>query len=305
MAYLDPKNDLTFKKVFGEHPDLLKSLLNALLPLEEGRLIERLEYLPVEMTPVIPEFKNSIVDVRCYDNLDRHFIVEMQMLWTDSFKYRVLFNASKAYVKQLEKGEKFKGLQPVYALSFVNERFQSDIDQFYHHYRIIHTQDTNQRIDGLEFIFVELPNFKATNFSEKRMMVLWLRFLTEIQDGTRIAPDELLKNDEIKKALDILQESAFTPAELEYYDKYWDKISTERTYAFEKEQNALIKGETIGREKGEKIGKEIGIEIGKKEQQVASVLKMFPKGFDNETIAELTGLPVTEIQTLRQSGTLD
>ncbi|MDR0711701.1 MAG: Rpn family recombination-promoting nuclease/putative transposase, partial [Prevotellaceae bacterium] len=33
--YLDPKNDLTFKRIFGEHPDLLKSFLNALMPLEE------------------------------------------------------------------------------------------------------------------------------------------------------------------------------------------------------------------------------------------------------------------------------
>ena len=31
MKYLDPKADLTFKKVFGEHPDLVTSLLNALL----------------------------------------------------------------------------------------------------------------------------------------------------------------------------------------------------------------------------------------------------------------------------------
>ena len=36
MIYLDPKADLTFKKVFGEHPDLVMNLLNALLPLEEG-----------------------------------------------------------------------------------------------------------------------------------------------------------------------------------------------------------------------------------------------------------------------------
>lgn len=35
IKYLDPKADLTFKKVFSNHPDLLISLLNALLPLEE------------------------------------------------------------------------------------------------------------------------------------------------------------------------------------------------------------------------------------------------------------------------------
>lgn len=37
MDYSDPKNDLTFKKVFGEDPDLLKSLLNALLPLKNTK----------------------------------------------------------------------------------------------------------------------------------------------------------------------------------------------------------------------------------------------------------------------------
>ena len=36
---LEPKADLTFKKVFGEHPDLVMSLLNALLPLSEDQTI--------------------------------------------------------------------------------------------------------------------------------------------------------------------------------------------------------------------------------------------------------------------------
>ena len=31
--YLDPKADVTFKKVFGEHENLVMGLLNALLPL--------------------------------------------------------------------------------------------------------------------------------------------------------------------------------------------------------------------------------------------------------------------------------
>ena len=47
MRYLDPKADLTFKKVFGEYPDLITSFLNALLPFEtEDEKIVSLEYLP-------------------------------------------------------------------------------------------------------------------------------------------------------------------------------------------------------------------------------------------------------------------
>lgn len=109
MRYLDPKADLTFKKVFGEHPDLIKSFLNALLPFEtEDEKIVSLEYLPAELVPETPLKKNSIVDVRCRDSNGRIFIVEMQMIWSPAFMHRVLFNASKAYVRQGDKGEKYR-----------------------------------------------------------------------------------------------------------------------------------------------------------------------------------------------------
>ena len=43
--YLDPKADLTFMKVFGEHPNLVASLLNSLLPLPDGEEIAEVEYM--------------------------------------------------------------------------------------------------------------------------------------------------------------------------------------------------------------------------------------------------------------------
>lgn len=80
MRYLNPKADLTFKKVFGEHPDLVASFLNALLPFDSPEeRIEHVEYLPSELVPQTPLRKNSIVDVRCKDKRGRQFIVEMQM----------------------------------------------------------------------------------------------------------------------------------------------------------------------------------------------------------------------------------
>ena len=81
--YLDPKADLTFKKVFGEHPDLVISLLNALLPFKKKEeKVESVEYLTPELVPNNPLRKYSIVAVRCKDQLGRQFIVEMQMIWS-------------------------------------------------------------------------------------------------------------------------------------------------------------------------------------------------------------------------------
>jgi predicted transposase/invertase (TIGR01784 family) len=250
MRYLDPKNDLTFKKVFGEHPHLLQSFLNALLPLAPDQEIVALEYLPAGLVPEIPLMKHTIVDVRCRDNRGRQFIVEMQMLWTDSFKSRVLFNASKAYVKQLDRAKEYKGLKPVYALSLVNQNFEPHLHEYYHHYALYHSEYPQKKIEGMELVFVELPKFKAQNLTEKKLQVLWLRFLTEIEEEVEQAPADLLDVPEIREALEHIQVSAYTKAELETYDKYWDSIRSERTLLEEAEQLGLEKGEQIGIEKG-------------------------------------------------------
>ena len=159
MRYLDPKADLTFKKVFGEHPDVVRSFLNALLPLPADAEIEEIEYLPAELVPVTPLRKNSIVDVRCKDQLGRQFLVEMQMLWSPEFKQRVLFNASKAYVRQLDVKENYKLLQPVYSLNLVNEIFEPELPEYYHHYKVLHVEHSDRVIEGIQLVFVELPKF--------------------------------------------------------------------------------------------------------------------------------------------------
>ena len=247
MRYLNPKADLTFKRVFGEHPDLVMSFLNALLPLQREEYITDIEYLPSEMVPDNPLRKNSIVDVRCKDNKGRHFIVEMQMIWSPEFKQRVLFNASKAYVRQMGSGEKYDLLQPVYSLNLVNDVFDPDLEEYYHYYRMVHVEHSERVINGLQLVFVELPKFTPHTYSEKKMEVLWLRYLTEIDEKTTKVPEELLENPEIKKAVTVLEESAFTPEQLLGYEKFWDIISVEKTLISSAERKGLEKGKAEGR----------------------------------------------------------
>ena len=180
--YLDPKSDVVFKKIFGQHPHLLKSFLNAILPLPEDRLIESLEYLPVEQTPVIPAFKCTIVDVKCKDQSGRVFIVEMQIQWTSSFMQRMLFGTSQAYVRQLEKGEDYELLSPVYGLGLLASTFDHDSLDWYHHYKIINVQKPEKEIKGLQIVFVEIPKFKPKTISDRKLQVLWLRFMSEINE---------------------------------------------------------------------------------------------------------------------------
>ncbi|MDR0892061.1 MAG: Rpn family recombination-promoting nuclease/putative transposase [Mediterranea sp.] len=290
MRYLDPKADLTFKRVFGEHPDLVRSFLNALLPLEEGQEIEEIEYLPAEMVPDNPLRKNSIVDVRCRDNHGRQFIVEMQMIWSPEFKQRVLFNASKAYVRQIGTGSNYNLLQPVYSLNLVNEVFEPELPGYYHYYQMVHVEHSDKVIEGLHLVFVELPKYNPCTYQEKKMKVLWLRFLTEIDGRTNEVPAELLDNQEIKKAVTVIEESAFTDAQLLGYEKFWDIISVEKTLMSSAERKGERRGEQIGEARGEKKG-------------VAKVaLSMIADGLPFETISKYTGLPVEDIERLAKGG---
>ena len=227
--YLDPKADLTFKKVFGEHKELMISFLNAMLPLPDNGQVEWIEYLEPELIPDHPLKKDTIVDVRCRDARGRQFLVEMQMIWTPAFMKRVLLNATKAYSRQLDKGDHYEDIQPVYSLNLVNDTFRDDTEDFYHDYGVMDVKNPDQTIDEMHLIFIELPKFKPHSFHDKKMMVLWLRYLTEIDEKTRQAPAELLENPDTCKALDIVRESAFTEAQMAGYEHFWDAVSTERT----------------------------------------------------------------------------
>lgn len=290
MRYLNPKADLTFKKVFGEHPDLVISFLNALLPFDKPEEeITWVEYLNPELVPMNPLRKDSIVDVRCRDRVGRQFLVEMQMMWTSAYRQRVLFNASKAYVSQLDKGGDYELLQPVYSLNLVNDTF-SEGDAYYHDYRIVEDANTKEVIEGLRFIFVELPKFTPHSYGEKRMQVLWLRYLTEINEQTTHVPEELMENPEISKAVNQLEESAFTRAQLLGYDKFWDIVSTAKMQI----SSSRREGVEEGMEKGLKKGIEEGIE----KANIEAARKMKAKGYPAVDIAEITGLTVKEISSL-------
>ena len=278
--YLDPKSDVVFKKIFGDHPHLLISFLNAVLPLEKNQVIAELSYLPTEQIPTIPAFRRTIADVKCKDSQGRIFIVEMQMNWTDSFKQRMLFGTSQAYVKQLERGENFNLLQPVYGLGLVAEIYEKTTPQWYHHYQLIKKgSDEGEVIDHLQLIFIELPKFPVQSTDEKQLRLLWLRFLREIDEKTTNISKELLDVPEIAEAITLSKESAYTPSELIVYESYWDSVSREKTLIRDKYAEGEMKGRMDERH-----------EITK---------NMLAYGIDMDTIVKSTGLTKEDVEKIQ------
>jgi predicted transposase/invertase (TIGR01784 family) len=281
--YLDPKADVVFKKIFGEHPNLLMSFLNAVLPLSADAPIVELHYLPTEQVPQIPEFKRTIADVKCKDAKGRIFIVEMQMNWTDSFRNRLLFGTSQALVKQLECGEDYHLLQPVYGLGLVAEIYEKTIPEWYHHYQLVKKGDADSDvIEHLQLIFIELPKFPVHSPDEKRLRLLWLRFLREIDEKTKVVSEELLEVPEIAQAIQLTEEAAYTPGELAVYEGYWDQIRREKTLMIDKYSEGLAEGKAEGLAEGiEKIA----INMLKDDEELDKISKF--TGLTQDEIAKL------------------
>ena len=313
--YLDPNATLTFRKVFCEQKDLLQSFLNAVLPLNNGNEIKSLEYIVPEVVPENPSKKYSMVDVRCTDNLNRQFIVEMQMYWTAGFLQREFFNTSNEIFRPLEKGDGYDELRQVYCVSIINDiAFPNLKDEFYHRYVPANVEHPENTIKGFETIFLELPKFRPSSVSDKKMMVLWLRFLTEINEQTKEIPAEMMENEYISKAVGIVEQSAYTDAQRMAYDKFWDEIVSERTLMkgyfrqghaeghakgrAEGRAEGFKEGRAEGRAEGLKEGMKQGEEKGRKDATLANALSLKKNGVPIDVIANSLGLSIDEVSEL-------
>ena len=301
--YLDPKADLTFKRVFGEHPDLVISLLNALLPFQtKEEEIQSVEYLTPFHAPDNLFFNENVVNVKCTNNNGSHFFVQIQTFWAPSFSLHVKPNSSKAYISKLGKRIGMNYQEPVFSLNLVREIVDADVDNYYHFYDIVQDDLTERIIDNFHLVFVELPKFTPHTMGEKRMQVLWLRYLTEIDGYMETVPQELLDNPEINKAMEVVEESAYTPEQLLGYDKFWDIIRTENTLYNSGVRQGLEKGMERGREEGRlegrKEGMELGVLKGRKEGLKKTARNLKSMGLGIADIQKATGLSEEEIRDL-------
>lgn len=220
----------------------------------------------------------------------------MQMNWTDSFKQRLLFGTSQVLVKQIKRAKGDELLEPVYGLGLVAEIYEKTTPDWYHHYRLVKQGVLESDvIEHLQLIFIELPKFPVHSPDEKKLRLLWLRFLREIDEKTKIVSQELLSVPEIAEAVALAEESAYTMGELEIYQSYWDQVRREKTLIADK----YNQGKAEGRAEGEVIGETRGIAIGEAKTTEKIAIKMLKAGKSIEEISEMMGLFPEEIKQLK------
>jgi hypothetical protein len=89
IKFVDPKNDVAFRKIFGDEnkKEILISFLNNVLEFAgtDKEIIDITIKNPYQV-PKLKELKETILDIKAVDKRNIHYIIEMQVFHTTAFE---------------------------------------------------------------------------------------------------------------------------------------------------------------------------------------------------------------------------
>ncbi len=207
MRFINPKTDFAFKKIFGSAGShgILRSFLNAVL-YEGLPRIASLEIVDPYSIPRLEGMKDSYLDVRAVLDDGQHVIIEMQVLNVPGMEKRVLYNAAKEYSNQLIKGQDYRLLNPVIALTLTDFIMFPELEgQVISRFILAEKNQLIAYPEGdVELVFVELPKFHRELEDLRGLTDEWLYFVGRAGELEQV-PERLGKVDEIDDAFEIAQ----------------------------------------------------------------------------------------------------
>ena len=289
--FLDPKCDLTFKRIFGteKNKNILIHFLNDVLGFTGRNSIREVEFLSTIMDPEIASDKQSIVDILCKDSSNNRYVVEMQVARDKGFEKRAQLYAAKAYSRQ---SCHYFDLQKVYFIAISNcNLFSPDVNYISTH-NIRDIETNGHHLKDFQFVFIELPKFPKNAVNQLENTVeRWCFFFkyaeeTTDEDLKKIAEQEPI----IKLAYDELDKFHWNEKDLIAYE--------ERIMDIQKEQAIWEQRLDDVKKEGEEKGREKGREEGRKTEKIAVAKNLLKAGVSIDVISESTGLSVEEVQKL-------
>ena len=319
--YLDPKNDVAFKKIFGseKNQDILIHFINDILGFKGTKAIKEVIFLSPVQDPKIAIQKQSIVDVLCKDSNGVQYIIEMQVAETGGFEKRAQYYAAKAYSGQLNKGQGedglYKNLKEIIFIAIANFTLFPEKSGYKSDHIILDKDNHDHDLKDFYFTFIELPKFTKKTVDElENMEEKWCYFFkyasaTKPEDFKKMIEGNLV----IQKAYEVLEQYNWSEQELMAYEqetkRVWDnravedfKIEKARLQLVEAEKKGMERGREEGREEGivegMKKGKEEGMEEGERNKAIKMAKLMLSKNRPISEIIEFTGLSESEIKNL-------
>ncbi|MFZ2968629.1 MAG: Rpn family recombination-promoting nuclease/putative transposase [Sulfuricurvum sp.] len=314
MQFADPRNDVAFKKIFGDeqHKAILISFLNAILDFKGDKKIAHVDLVSPTQVPKIEEMKLTILDIKAKNEAGEEFIIEMQKRDLYDFTKRSLYYTSKAYVEQLDVSQDYNRLKKVYFIGILNFNMLDNTDYISRH--LILNKDTlSHDLKDFEFTFIELNKFTKSLEELNTILDKWMFFLKNATTLDFI-PSQYESLPEFTEAFLIATRYQWNKEDMRIYDWVAMKERDEENALRKAKDTALAKGLAEGLEKGLEKGLAEGIEKGLEKGLAEGLEKGKREGekhaklaiaqnlldiLDDETIALKTGLSPIDIHHLR------
>ena len=307
--FANPRTDVAFKKLFGVQKDsmLTISFLNAILNRQQGERIVSLDILDGANFPERIGSKKTFIDVKCADEKNRVYIVEIQVAPEDDFFDRALYYSSKNISNQLDEGDRYQELDPVIFIGILDFVLFKQHERYFSRHQIKDNESNEVSTEKMSFNFVELPKFEKKLEDIATDMDLWIYFMKKANQ-LKIIPERMQGQKAFKKAFDILERSKWTAEEEEAYEVEIDEercrksqFETAITEGREKGlQEGLEKGLQEGLKKGLQEGLEKGLKEGLEKSKCEIIKAMLENGLDESSIVKMTGLSLDMIRELKK-----
>jgi len=279
--FLDPKNDVAFRKIFGneKNQDILIHFLNDMLIFKEREAITEVQFLRPVQDPEIAAKKTSIVDIMCTDKDGNRYIVEMQVAKEKGFTKRAQYYAAKAYGSQLKIKEKYQDLKEVIFLAIADFVMFPNKVAYKSDHVILDKDSLEHDLRDFSFTFLELGKFNKKIDELSTIIERWAYFFKHAEETSK---EDLVK---------IIGNEAIMQRAYEELDRFnWDEEELSAYEAAMKKQMDYEASMEQKYDEGKAEGK------AEKAQEIAK--KLLKQNIEIHLIAELTGLTVEQIKAV-------
>ncbi len=316
--FLDPKNDVAFKKIFGseKNKDILIHFINDIMGFTGGDQIQDVTFLSPIQDPEIAYKKQSIVDVLCKSENGTKIIVEMQVSPSKGFEKRAQYYAAKAYGRQLNMGEKNDGLyanlKKVIFIAISDYIIFPQKSEYLSHHVILDKNTYEHDLKDFSFSFIQLPKFPIDKIENLKTIIEKWCFFFKYADSTSEADLKKIIGSDlvIEHAYEALNQFNWNETELIAYEqeikRIMDNLAAEAYLLDKKEEieNTRKEVETT-RKEVENTRKEVEntrkeLEDKAKAEGKAEIAKNLLKlGLPLDSITKATGLSNQQIEKLK------
>ena len=275
--------------------DILEGFLSELLKED----IQILDILESESNKENLQDKHNQVDLKVKNHKNEIIIIEIQYEREFDYFQRIMFGTSKVITEHLDESDPYAKVIRVISINILYFDLGRGEDYIYHgstNFQGLHKKDIltllagQQKIYNTDKIYKIFPEYyliKVNSFNDvaKNTLDEWIYFLK----NEEIKKDFKAKG--LKKAVQKMHVLKLSDQDRAAYEDYQER----RHYQVSMFESSYVVGQMEGREEGIEKGRK----EGKKEGIIEIALNCLNAGLlDRETIAQMTGLTVQELEAL-------